>query len=172
VTEDAPILLACDGSSTAQLATATVARLFRDRRAVVVTVWTPAPGFRPHDAFDAYHGIPAPTREALDQHLQRHAEQTAAEAEQMGTDAGLDITSMVRSSSDVAETLAEIADSLGAAAIVVGTNDHGLFHVLPLGRVTRKLADSTHVPLLLLPGPTRAQLDAEAALRPPVQTDS
>lgn len=161
MSEAAPILLACDEPSTARLAVATAARLFRDRPAVIATAWTPAPAFRPKDGFEEYHGIPAPTREEHDQRRKQGAEEVGAEAQRMATEAGLTATATVLSSSDVAQTLADVAESLGAVAIIVGTNDHGIFDVLPLGKVTRRLADLSPIPLVLLPGPTRAEKAAE-----------
>lgn len=159
MSEDAPVLLACDGSAIARLAVAAAARLFPSRPVVAVAVWSPAPAIRPGDAFGEYHGIPAPSREELDERLAHHI---ATDAERHGTAAGLRVSTLVLSSDDVAQTLADQAASIEAVAIVVGTNDHGLLDVLPLGRVTRRLADLADMPLVLLPGPSRAARDAEA----------
>jgi len=165
-TDDEPVLIACEGSDFARLGIPAAARLWPGRRAVVAVVWTPATHFRPADMVGRYHGIPAPTTEAIDEGLRRHAEGTASDAERIGDEARLHVTPMVLSSPHVAETLAEVAESVGAVAIVVGTNDHGLLDALPLGRVTRRLAHLTQVPLLLVPEPTsrssRSGVDAGA----------
>ena len=73
LTEDAPVLIACDGKELARLAIDAAVRLAPDRRAVVAVVWTPAAHFRPGDAVGSYHGIPASTTEALDEAASRRA---------------------------------------------------------------------------------------------------
>lgn len=165
-TEDGPVLIACDGSDFARLGIAAAARLWPGRRAVVAVVWTPASHFRPADVVGSYHGIPVPTTEAIEEGLRRHAEGTASDAERIGDEAGLHVTPMVLSSPHVAETLAGVAENVGAVVIVVGTNDHGLLDAMPLGRVTRRLAHLTQVPLLLVPEPasksSRSGVDAGA----------
>ncbi len=107
---DAPVLLACDGSTTARLAVATAARLFDGRPVVAVAIWTPAPAFQPGDAFGEYHGIPAFTKEGLDERRRRHAEETAQEAHALAERAGIRSRTMVLNSSDVAHTLVNLAE--------------------------------------------------------------
>jgi nucleotide-binding universal stress UspA family protein len=82
--------------------------------------------------------------------LRELGEKTAAEAEEQARAANIELTTVVREG-DRAETLAGLADELGAAMIVVGTRGERPIAGAILGSIAHKLLHVSKVPVLVVP---------------------
>lgn len=127
MSDQAPILIAYDGSAAARAAVTEAGALFAPRRAIVLTAWEPglsefmlvpdATGMgttmMPYD--------PAVVRE-VDRAGEDHAKDIAHDGEALATKAGLQAeVAVVRDQSDAADAIVAVASERDAAAIVVGS---------------------------------------------------
>jgi nucleotide-binding universal stress UspA family protein len=125
--DQAPILIAYDGSPAARAAVTEAGALFAPRRAIVLTAWEPglsefmlvpdATGMgttmMPYD--------PAVVRE-VDRAGEDHAKDIAHDGEALADKAGLQAeVAVVRDQSDAADAIVAVANEREAAAIVVGS---------------------------------------------------
>src|SRR3954470_18205245 len=127
-----PILVAFDGSDTAQAAVEAAARLFPSHRLVVTSVWEPGLAAAMASTTDVTGvGYVAPTAEEMARidraqrdHATEAAETGARLARELGGGAQAD---SISDGGKVGETLSALADQLDAAAIVVGSRGLGRF---------------------------------------------
>lgn len=145
-----PIVVAFDGSPPAREAVRAAAQLFPGRRLLVVSVW---------EAGLAYLAQPpspdpvalTPTfleAEAVDEAEHGLAESLAAEgAELAGPDAE---PIALRDVANVADTIVELADERGAAAIVIGTRGSGGVMARLFGSTSRALLHDSNCPVVVV----------------------
>jgi nucleotide-binding universal stress UspA family protein len=134
--ERALVLLATDGSPSAQVATETAIALCKDtgQRLAVLSV---------HHRKAGEKGA-GPAVQPIEDRAGAItlSESTAAEARERGVDA----VAYVRGGSPAPE-IALLADELGASMIVVGSRGFGALHSLIAGSVSRDLVRRAHVPV-------------------------
>ena len=128
MTKDAqPVVVAFDGSPEARAAVGSAAALFPDRKLLIATVWEPGlammVGAMP-DTTGA--GMPYPLPPGSDRTVDRaehdHAESAAAAGARLARELGATAEPLpLPDTVNVAETLAEVAESRDAAALVVGS---------------------------------------------------
>ena len=155
---DAPVLIAYDGSDLAKAALGHAAELLPGRRAVIATVWEPglaaaAPVGQPDSlGFGSLPPDPA-TVEAVDDAQRDRASQTAAEGAELARSLGLEAEAHpVPDELDVADTLLEIAREREAAAIAVGSHGISGLRSRLVGSVARKLIEHADRPVLVIRG--------------------
>jgi nucleotide-binding universal stress UspA family protein len=154
--QDAPVLVAYDGSELSQAAVRHAAELFPARPAVLVTVWEP--GLATMSVVsDPLDGAPIPpdpeTVETVDRAEREHAARVAGEGAGLARSLGLTAEAhAVPDELDVADTLIDIARERGAAAVVVGSHGISGLRARVLGRVSRKLIEHCDRPVLVIRG--------------------
>lgn len=127
MSEDAPIVIAYDGSEAARAAVNEAATLFPSRQAIVLTVWEP--GLADYMAMPGTMGTGAmmmpydpSTIKEIDQISEDHARQIAEDGVKLATAGGLQAEALpVRDAADIADAILEAASERGAAAIVIGS---------------------------------------------------
>ena len=144
-TDERPVVVAYDGSAEAAAAVREAATLFPTRRLVIACVWEPGLAMALAPSYDPTGiGYVAPTGEAMvamDRMQRDHAAMVAEEGIGIARELGASADPYpVQDERDVAATVAELADELGACAIVVGSRG--------LGAVKSKLLGSTSAELL------------------------
>jgi len=127
VSDDAPLLIAYDGSDAARQAIHQAAGLLSSRPVLVATVWEPglaysattmpAPGMElqpnPIDVAEA---------QELGQEIEIHARRTAEEGAELARSAGLQAEALaVPDEVHVADAIVDLARERNAAAIVIGS---------------------------------------------------
>ncbi len=150
-----PVLVAFDGSPTAQAAVAAAARLFAGRRLVIVSIWEPGLAFAMASTGDITGvGYVAPTAEemaSVDRAQRDHATDAAETGARLARELGADAEAYpVADESKVGETLAELADQFDADAIVVGSRGLGAFKAGLFGSTSRSLLGETTRPVLVV----------------------
>src|SRR5687768_11532302 len=125
-TDARPILVAYDGSDESQAAVRSAAGLFIGRRLVIASVWEPGLAMVMATPVDPTGiGYTPPTGEAIasvDRAQRDHAVAVAEEGVRLAQEAGAAAEAYpVADEVDIARTLAELAVSLEAGAIVVGS---------------------------------------------------
>jgi nucleotide-binding universal stress UspA family protein len=148
-----PIVVAFDGSPPAREAVRAAAQLFPGRRLLVVSVW---------EAGLAYLAQPpspdpvalSPTfleAEAVDEAEHGLAESMASEGAELATDAGADAEPIaLRDLANVADTIVDLADERGAAAIVIGTRGSGGVMARLFGSTSRALLHDARCPVVVV----------------------
>jgi nucleotide-binding universal stress UspA family protein len=155
-----PVVVAFDGSPESVEAVRTAATLFHDRSIVVVTVWEPglamAATMMPVGEVGGGSYVP-PTMdeiEAVDNAQHDHARAAADAGAKLATEAGAQAEALpVPDSSDVAETIASIAEQRDAAALVVGSRGMGRVKSALVGSTSRRLLHDARRPLLVVRAP-------------------
>src|SRR5690348_16645410 len=117
-----PILVAFDGSDTAQAAVKTAARLFPARRLVVTSVWEPGLAVAMSTTTDMTGiGYVAPTPEemaTMDRAQRDHAIDAAERGARLARELGADAEpNPISDEGKIGETLAALADQIDADAI-------------------------------------------------------
>jgi nucleotide-binding universal stress UspA family protein len=123
--DDAPIVIAYDGSDPARRAVREAGKLFARRHALVVTVWEPALELE-MDALsvDEMHPpvVDPVAVQALDRKLAARAQRIAESGAELATSVGLQANALsAHDQGHVAAAIVEVARTRGAAAIVVGS---------------------------------------------------
>jgi nucleotide-binding universal stress UspA family protein len=155
--EEAPVLIAYDGSEVSRAAVRRAGELFAGRPAVLATVWEPGLAAVPVGLPDTT-GVgtlpPDPaTVEALDRLQREHAETVAADGAELARSAGLAaVPHVVPDEVDVADTLMDVARARDAAAVVVGSHGISGLRSRLLGSVSRKLIEHCDRPVLVIRG--------------------
>jgi nucleotide-binding universal stress UspA family protein len=155
--EEAPVLIAYDGSEVSRAAVRRAGELFAGRPAVLATVWEPGLAAVPVGLPDTT-GVgtlpPDPaTVEALDRLQREHAETVAADGAELARSAGLAaVPHVVPDEVDVADTLMDVARERDAAAVVVGSHGISGLRSRLLGSVSRKLIEHCDRPVLVIRG--------------------
>jgi nucleotide-binding universal stress UspA family protein len=155
--EQAPVVIAYDGSELSKAAIRHAARLFPERPAVLATVWEPglaAMAMGPPEALGMGTVPPDPaTLEEVDRAERDHAVRVAAEGGELARSLGLAADPhAVSDELDVADTLIELARQRGAAAVVVGSHGISGLRSRLLGGVSRKVIEHCDLPVLVVRG--------------------
>src|ERR671916_1697191 len=164
---DARVVIAYDGSSSADAALRAAASLFRGARAYVVTV--PPPLEAGVDAVQAR--APMLPRAAVQQTIdglvtdtQRQAGETAEAGVERARANGLDAESRIPAArAPEWSALLGTADDLAADVLVCGTRGRSGFARALLGSTSSSLLHHTHLPLLIVPD-GGGQLDGPAVI--------
>ena len=150
-----PILVAFDGSPTAQAAVEAAARLFGGRRLVVVSVWEPGLALAVSSSADLTGvGYVAPSIEEMatvDRAQHDHATDAAETGARLARELGADAEAYpVADEGKVGETLAALAEQFDADAIVVGSRGLGAFKAGLFGSTSRNLLGESTRPVLVV----------------------
>ena len=150
------MLVAYDGSAEAQAAVREAAALFRDRRLLIVAVWEPAfaaVAFTPPPG-DPWLSSPGPDPAevaALERGEQRHASEVAEAGAALARGLGADADPLqVPDESDVADTVATLAERHDACVVVVGSRGLGGVKRHLLGSTSQRLLRHTRRPVLVV----------------------
>jgi nucleotide-binding universal stress UspA family protein len=150
-----PTVVGYDGSESSERALRDAAALLAPRRALVVVVWKEGIALRVIDPPEDLPPAPLDVRtiqeveRATAERAQRLAEHGAALAREAGLEAeGLAVAEEVEVT--VAESLVDLAERRGAAAIVVGSHGHGG----AIGPISRDVIRTARCPVLVR-GPAR-----------------
>ena len=153
---DGPLLIAYDGSPPARAALARAAALFPGRAAVIVTVWEPGlAGVVPDPG-----GIGGPATpidltvvKEVDDAMAGHAESVAADGVERARAAGLPAEAVsTQDDSNVAETIAEIAEQRDAVVVVVGSRGLSGLKARLLGSTSESILHHCRRPVLVVRG--------------------
>jgi nucleotide-binding universal stress UspA family protein len=153
-----PVLVAFDGSETAQAAVEAAARLFPGHRLIVTSVWEPglaATMATSTDVTGIGYAAPSPKEMAMMDRAQRDHATDAAEtgariARELGADAE---ANPIADEGRIGETLSALADTLDADAIVVGSRGLGRFKAGLFGSTSRDVLGHTQRPVLVVKSP-------------------
>jgi nucleotide-binding universal stress UspA family protein len=153
----APILIAYDGSPSADHALREAGRLLPGRRALVVVVYKQGIGFEVMDLPTATIGLPpAPidvrTALELDQDLAERSQKLAQQGAELAREAGFDPEPLAVADdvdTPVAETIVTVAKEQGADAIVVGAHGHGRLSEVVLGSTSRDVIRRAPCPVVV-----------------------
>lgn len=153
-----PVLVAFDGSPTAQAAVEAAARLFPSRRLVVVSVWEPGIAIAMASSGDITGvGYVAPTADQMatvDRAQRDHAADAAETGARLAREHGAEAEAYpVPDELDVGETLAALAEQFDADAIVVGSRGLGAFKAGLFGSTSRDVMGKTRRPVLVVKAP-------------------
>ena len=156
--EDQPVVVAFDSSPEAEAAVEAAAALFPGRELLIVTVWEPGLAMVVTSAPDATgmtYPLPSPAEIAsVDRAEHDHAAAAAQAGTKIARDLGARATALpMEDTIAVAETLAEVADSRDAAALVVGSRGLGAVKSRLLGSTSRKLLHDSRLPVLVVRAP-------------------
>jgi nucleotide-binding universal stress UspA family protein len=152
----APILVAYDGSPEARSALARAAELFPGRGAVVATVWEPGLASAVPDP----GGIGGPAAPVdldavaeVDDLMAKRAAGIAAEGVERARQAGLQAEPVsTEDESNVAETIARIADEHEVAVVVVGSRGLSGLKARLLGSTSESILHHCRRPVLVVRG--------------------
>jgi nucleotide-binding universal stress UspA family protein len=146
------ILLCYDGSDHAKAAADRAAKLFPRAPVTVLTVWEPFVQVMAETATGGGFMPPMGEDEAVDRALRDRATETADEGVDRVRDAGMVPEPRVEMRGlSVAATVLEVADEVGADAIVMGTRGLGAFKSAILGSVSQGVLRHGHRPVVAVP---------------------
>jgi nucleotide-binding universal stress UspA family protein len=125
---DAPILIAYDGSDSARRAVHEAGKLFGPRQAVVVTVWEPDLGYdvaamSPTGLEPAGPAFDVAEAQEVNAALRARADRIAHDGAQLARSVGLEVSGAIAvpDERNVAEAILELARERRAAAIIIGS---------------------------------------------------
>jgi nucleotide-binding universal stress UspA family protein len=163
------VLLAYDGSPGAAEAIRHAAIALGRRPAVVATVWEEGLATTPMLPSVEFGMAPGPvdveTAMEVDEAVHKHAERVAAEGATLAAQAGFEPTSAVAvaDEANVAETLVHLAEQRGAELIVLATGHAtGGLRARLLGSTVHAVLRHAHIPVMIVPPPTRERDPAPA----------
>jgi len=142
--DDAPILICYDGSAGAERGIEAAATLLNDRRAVVLNV---APPLTTAESY-AMLGPTPPDFEELNLASAREYAQAGADAARR---AGLTAEAYADLAAPTWEGVVDVADEIGAAAIVIGSRGLKGASELLRGSLSHELAEHAGRPVLIVP---------------------
>ena len=150
-----PVVVAYDGSGESQAAVRAAAGLFATRRLVIACVWEPGLAMAMASVSDPTGvGYVPPTGEAIvavDLAQKDHAVAAAEEGVRLARELGATAEAYpVADERDVARTVAELAVSLDAGAIVVGSRGLGAVKSKLLGSTSAALLHQASTPVLVV----------------------
>jgi nucleotide-binding universal stress UspA family protein len=153
-----PVLVAFDGSETAQAAVEAAARLFPSHRLVVTSVWEPglaAAMASTPDMTGIGYVAPMPEDMARMDRAQRdHATDAAERGARIARELGADAeANPIADEGKIGDTLSALADTLDADAIVIGSRGLGRFKAGLFGSTSRDLLGHTRRPVLVVKTP-------------------
>jgi nucleotide-binding universal stress UspA family protein len=145
------ILVAHDGSEHAHRAIDTVARLFPDRPAVVLSVWESATTLAPPHALATPAGADAYAR--VDKAAEEVAESIAEAGAERLRDAGLEASAAtIGSHGGIAGMIIDYAVQEDVAVVAVGTRGRSRIRSMLLGSVANGLVQNCPKPVLVIRG--------------------
>ena len=158
------ILVCYDGSTDAKEAIQQAARLMPGAKATVVTVWESMfDALTYSDAFgiglsgSAGFGTPS-----LDDTIQQHARETAAEGAALAVEAGLDAESSIACRrGGRGRTLLTVAAEIDASVVVLGTRGRSDLRSFLLGSTAHEALHYADRPVLIIPSPAVTALRRE-----------
>jgi nucleotide-binding universal stress UspA family protein len=142
--DDAPILICYDGSAGAERGIEAAAALLHDRRAVVLNVEPPLTTAESY----AMLGSGPPDFEELNLASAREYAQAGADAARR---AGLTAEPYAELAAPAWEGVVDVADEIGAAAIVIGSRGLKGASELLRGSLSHELAEHAGRPVLIVP---------------------
>lgn len=142
--DDEPILICYDGSTSAERAIAAAGRLFRRRKAVVLNVGPL------QEVAEAYAAIGSDAA-ALDRVTLHTAAARADAGAELARAAGLRAHSRAELEAPTWLGVQEVADEVGAAAIVIGSRGLKGIRTVLEGSVSRQVAAHARRPVLIVP---------------------
>ena len=150
-----PVIVAFDGSSEAQEAATTAARLFPGRPVLVVTAWEPglvhAMTSSPDPSGLAYIPPDPQAMAAADEAQLQHATAAAQAGARLARDLGADAQPLaLQEGVSIAATIASVAEDRDAAAILIGSRGLGRVKSTLLGSTSRQLLRETTRPVLIV----------------------
>ncbi len=153
----APILIAYDGSPSADHAIREAGRLLASRRALVVAVYKQGVGFELEELPAVSIGAPpAPIdiRTALDvdQELAERSQMMAQHGAGLAREAGFEAEALAVADdvdTPVAETIVKVAREQNADAIVVGAHGHSRISEAVLGSTSREVIRRAPCPVVI-----------------------
>src|SRR4051812_16071512 len=150
-----PILVAFDGSDTAQAAVEAAARLFPTHRLVVTSVWEPGLAIAMASTTDMTGvGYVAPSAEemaTIDRAQRDHATDAAETGARLARELGaMADANPIADEGKIGETLTALADQLDADAIVVGSRGLGRFKAGLFGSTSRDVLGNTTRPVVVV----------------------
>jgi nucleotide-binding universal stress UspA family protein len=150
-----PVLVAFDGSATAQTAVEAAARLFPGHRLVVTSVWEPGLAAAMASQTDMTGiGFVAPSPDEMvrmDRAQRDHAADAAETGARLARELGADAQAhSIAEEGKIGETLSALADELDADAIVVGSRGLGAFKAGLFGSTSRDVLGHTNRPVLVV----------------------
>ena len=150
-----PILVAFDGSDTAQAAGEAAARLFPTHRLVVTSVWEPGLAIAMSSTTDMTGvGYVAPSAEemaTIDRAQRDHATDAAETGARLARELGATAdANPIADEGKIGETLTALADQLDADAIVVGSRGLGRFKAGLFGSTSRDVLGNTTRPVVVV----------------------
>jgi nucleotide-binding universal stress UspA family protein len=153
------IVAGYDGSPTARHALEEAARVLKERRLLVVTVWEAGLGLATSFVPTGADGPAVPldpatameVDEAMDARAHRTSEEGVAFARSLGFDAEARV---IADESNVGDTLIGLARAEGAGVIVVGSRGLGGLRARLLGSVSEKISRHAEIPVLVVHAPS------------------
>jgi nucleotide-binding universal stress UspA family protein len=152
---DGPILLCFDGSEDAAAAIAHAGRVLSHRDAIVLSVWEPISVWAPYDPATV---LSAPLERLaasgleLDSIAAELAGETAERGARLAREAGFRTETKV-AGGRVWRTVCDVAEELGAEAIVMGSRGLGRVGGVLLGSVSSAVVVHAGRPVLIVPHP-------------------
>jgi nucleotide-binding universal stress UspA family protein len=155
----APILIAYDGSPSADHAIREAGRLLAGRRALVVAVYQQGVGFELAELPATSIGAPPPPidiRTALDvdEELAERSQMMAQHGAGLAREAGFEAEALAVADDvdmPVAETIVNVASEQSADAIVMGAHGHSRLSQAVLGSTSREVIRRAPCPVVIAP---------------------
>jgi nucleotide-binding universal stress UspA family protein len=153
----APVLIAYDGSPSAQHAIREAGRLLSGRQALIVVVYKQGIGFELMQLPIAAVGLPpAPidvrTAVEVDQELGERSQKLAQQGAELAREGGFEPEALAVADdvdTPVAETIVAVARERSADAIVVGAHGHGRLTEVVLGSTSRDVIRRAPCPVVI-----------------------
>jgi nucleotide-binding universal stress UspA family protein len=157
VADSAPILIAYDGSPSADHAIREAGRLLAGRRALVVAIYQQGVGFELAELPATSIGAPPPpidirTALEVDEELAERSQMMAHHGAELAREAGFEADALaVADDADmpVAETIVNVAREQNADAIVMGAHGHSRLSEAVLGSTSRDVIRQAPCPVVI-----------------------
>ncbi len=150
-----PLLVAYDGSPSAQRAIADAARLHPGAHALILYVWEAPLPTPTADPFGVGGPMFDPEQvEEVDRIVREHAEEVAADGAKRAREAGLEAEPVAEPArGPVWATILDVAQERGADLVVVGARGRSTVGSLLLGSVSNGVVHHAHLPVLVIRPP-------------------
>jgi nucleotide-binding universal stress UspA family protein len=153
-----PVVIAFDGSPSAEHAVREAGALLSGRRALVLSVWTPGVGWEAVELPAASMGLPPAALDVnaaldVDHAMLERAQRVARHGAVLADEAGFEAEPLVTADEpgrSVAETIIKVARERGAQAILVGAHGHGRVAEVMLGSTSRDLIRHADCPVVVV----------------------